>query len=130
MEGRYDTITSIQCFLDGTLRGRLDDNVFFDAPPQAIKDSWKSFVVADLGTEIRDMNAFSDGTVRIMVYVRPLAPGSVNAALMKEKERAMTDIISSVQDSHYVMKKLGVMSDYDIDTGFHVVTYILKIKIY
>ena len=70
MNTDYTTIASIQTFFDSLLRGKLDDNIFYDAPPQTISDSWKSFVVVDLGTEIRDRGGFAEGTVRIMMYIR------------------------------------------------------------
>lgn len=130
MVQEHATISSIQTFFDSLFRGRLDDNIFFDAPPQVIGDSWKSFVVVDLGTEIRDMDAFSDGTVRVMIYVRPLVSGSVNASLTQQKEHVLNSIIHALSDEHYVLRRLGSFSDYDTDTGFHLVAYILKIKIY
>lgn len=129
MEKDYTTIASIQTFFDGILRGKLDDNVFFDAPPQTINDSWKSFIVVDLGTEISDNNAISRGTVRIMTYVRPIAPGYGNVSLAQQKQSDLKSIVKNVSDSHYVLDYLGSFSDYDTDTGFNVVISVLRIKI-
>lgn len=129
MEKDYTTVASIQTFFDSILRGKLDDNVFFDAPPQTINDSWKSFVVVDLGTEISDNNAMSRGTVRIMMYVRPIAPGYGNVSLAQQKQSDLKSIVKNVSDSHYVLDYLSSFSDYDTDTGFNVVISVLRIKI-
>lgn len=129
MEKDYTTVASIQTFFDSILRGKLDNNVFFDAPPQTINDSWKSFVVVDLGTEISDNNAMSRGTVRIMTYVRPIAPGYGNVSLAQQKQSDLKSIVKNVIDSHYVLDYLSSFSDYDTDTGFNVVISVLRIKI-
>lgn len=129
MEKDYTTIASIQTFFDGILRGTLDDNLFFDAPPQTISDSWKSFAVVDLGTEISGNNAMSRGMVRIMIYVRPITSGVGNVALAQQKETSLMSIVKGVSDSHYVLDHLGVFSDFDTDTGFNVAVHILRIRI-
>ena len=129
MDKDYTTIASIQTFLDSILHGKLDDNLFFDAPPQTISDSWKSFVVVDLGTEISDNNAISRGTVRIMMYVRPIGPGYGNVALSQQKQSTLKSIVKDTSDSHYLLDHLGTFSDYDPDTGFNVITSVLRIRI-
>lgn len=125
----YSTIASIQTYLDSILRGKLDDNIFYDAPLQTISDSWDSFVVVDLGTEIRDQNAFSDGTVRIMMYIRPMKSGMANVARTQQMEKTLNNIICTANDKHYVIRRLATLSDYDEDSGFHIVTCIIKIMI-
>ena len=129
MDRDFTTIASIQTYFDGLLRGRLDEMVFFDAPPQTIKDSWKSFVVVDLGTEILDRNAMASGTVRIMIYVRPIASGYGDVATAQQKEKALTTIVQSASDPHYVIDPLSVFSDFDTDTGFNVYVHILRLRI-
>ena len=129
MNTDYTTIASIQTFFDSLLRGKLDDNIFYDAPPQTISDSWKSFVVVDLGTEIRDMGGFAEGTVRVMMYIRPMKSGMNAVAVAQQMEKTLNSIVYTLSDSNYVLRRLATMSDYDQDTGFHVNTSILKIQI-
>lgn len=129
MDTALTTISSIQTYFDSMLRGVLDDNIFFDAPQQTINDAWKSFVVVDLGTEISDMNAYSGGTVRVMLYIRPISSGMSNVALAQEKEKIFSSILKENTGGHYLLRRLANMSDFDDDTGFHVITYILRLTI-
>ena len=129
MEKDYTTVASIQTFFDSILRGKLDDNVFFDAPPQTINDSWKSFVVVDLGTEKSDNNAMSRGTDRKMTYWRSMDPGNGKMYRRLKTQSDMKSIVKNVSDSHYVLDYLSSFSDYDTDTGFNVVISVLRIKI-
>lgn len=107
------SVSKVEEYFDGLLRGKLSDNIFFTKMPTSIQKGWKSFVVVDCGSSIRDFDAYGQGSVLVTMFVTPNAGGKKNAKEMYRMESKLNEIISTSSDEHYVISKENSYARYD-----------------
>lgn len=117
------SVSKVEEYFDSILRGRLTKNLFYEQMPTTLGKGWKSFVVVDCGTAIRDYSAYGAGTVRVFLYQAPNASGVKDVAELYRLESTLNEIISESSDEHYVLSRKGFYSGYDAinDMFFNVI---------
>jgi len=116
-------VSAIECFFDSILRGTLTDNLFFGEVTPATSKNWKEWVIVDVGNPMRNYDAYSVGTVLILVYLRNNKYGQKDVKRMKEMEEKLNEIILTSEDPHYHINKRHSYANYDAvnDIFFNVI---------
>lgn len=116
-------ISSIETFFDSLLRGRLTDNLFFNELPPAVKEKWKDVVVVDCANPIFNYDAYSKGTVLILLYAKVNAYGKKDVKTLQNLEKKLNTILEESNDEHYKVSVRGRYSNYSAvnDIFFNVI---------
>lgn len=117
------TISSIETFFDGLLRGELTDNLFFNDLPTSIKRDWTSLAIVDVGNPMRNNDAYTVGTVLINMYAKQNPYGTKDVRELQRMEQTLNRLILNNHDEHYHLSMRGNYSNYNAvnDIFFDVV---------
>lgn len=124
------TVSAVEQFFDGLLRGKLTKNLFFGEIPSSIRKDWKSLVVVDCANAVRDYEAYGAGTVLIYLMSKPNTSGTKDCKQIAELEMKLTELIDSNNDPYYVTSRRGSYGKYDTvnDMFFNVIQINLIIR--
>lgn len=118
-------ISSIETFFDTLLRGedKLTKNLYFNELPTELDKNWKEIVVVDCGNPIRDHNAFSVGTVLILLYAKQNTYGIKDVKRLQQMEKALNRLVQGNTDPNYHLSFRGRYSNYNAvnDIYFNVI---------
>lgn len=112
-------ISKIESYLYSIIDSVVSENTSAGAPPETIKESWIDMCVIDVGSNIRDYEAYGKGVVLIWLYARPLANGAKNVAKMSELETKLNEVIKNAHDSTYRINRRATYTDYDAERKWH-----------
>lgn len=117
------TISSMETFFDGLLRGKVTDALYFGDLPVNISKKWKEIVVVDCGNPMRNKGVFTSGTVLIYIYARQNAYGLKDVATMQKVEQLLSDVIEANDDPHYHTSIMGSYANFDAinDMYFNII---------
>lgn len=125
-------ISKIETYLNSILDNVVSNNTFFTAlpDPSIVKSSdWQDMVLIDFPMGIKDLDAFGNGEVDIVLYARPYESGKKNVAKMSELETKLNAAVENAISENYQLVRDDARSMYDTDINWHcnVITYILKV---
>lgn len=129
MDANLMNISKIQSFFDSLLKGKLSKNIFYDALPETIKESWTDMVLVDFADSINDDGGYGKGYVNIFMYTKSLASGARNVSALNKMEAKLNEIIASNKHSNYFISRKNTIPDYDEQRKLHcsIVRLILQI---
>lgn len=107
------TISSIETFFDKLLRGKLTNNLYFDSLPTVLKKDWKNLAVVDCHNVMRDHDAYSKGTVLVILYAKQNAYGLKDVKTMQEMELTLNRLIKENNNEYYHTSIRGNYGNYD-----------------
>lgn len=119
MNKEHLNISNIETYLYSIIDNKVSDNTYVGTPPDTIKEEWEDMCVIDLGSNIRDYDAYGKGVVLVWLYARPLANGAKDVAQMTELENKLNEVIDSANDSIYHINRKAVYTDYDSERKWH-----------
>lgn len=123
--------SEIENFFRALLYKKVSDNIFFGNAPTAIDSSWTDFVVVDVSSTIRDMDAYGTGVVSVLLFSsKNMSNGSKNRAVLTSLETKLNTAISGNTDSHYIINKMGGMGDYDATTKLYYNVVFINLSIF
>lgn len=125
-------ISKIETYLNSILDNVVSNNTFFTAlPDKSIIDAsnWTDMVLIDFPMGVKDLVAYGQGEVDIVLYARPLESGKKNVAKMSQLETKLNEAIENARDKNYQLARDDAHSMYDTDIKWHcnVITYIIKV---
>lgn len=125
-------ISKIETYLNSIIDNIVSNNTFFTALPDAsiIKASnWTDMVLIDFPIGVKDLEAYGQGEVDIVLYARPLDSGKKNVAKMSQLEAKLNEVISKANDHDYRLVRDDARSMYDSGINWHcnVITFIIKV---
>lgn len=125
-------ISKIETYLNSILDNVVSDNTFFTALPDTsiVKSSdWQDMVLIDFPMGIKDLDAFGNGEVDIVLYARPYESGKKNVSKMAQLETKLNEAIANASSAEYMLKPYDAHSMYDTDINWHcnVITYLITI---
>lgn len=125
-------ISKIETYLNSIVDNVVSNNTFFTAlPDKSIIDSsnWTDMVLIDFPMGVKDLDAYGQGEVDIVLYARPLESGKKNVAKMSQLETKLNEAIENARDKNYQLARDDAHSMYDTDIKWHcnVITYIIKV---
>ena len=123
-------ISKIESYLHSIIDNKVSDNTYVGTLPDTIKSDWKDMCLIDLGSEIRDNNAYGIGAVLVWLYARPLANGAKNVAKMAELESKLNEVIEQANDSIYHINRRATYSDYDSERKWHCNIVELNLRVF
>jgi dihydroxyacetone kinase DhaKLM complex PTS-EIIA-like component DhaM len=123
-------ISKIETYLHGIIDGKVSANTYVGTLPDTIQSSWNDMCLIDIGSAIRDMNAYGRGAVNIFLYARPLLNGSKNVALLSSMEQKLNEVIKTADNPLYQINRLNTYTDYDTERKWHCNIIALNILIY
>lgn len=112
-------VSKIESYLYSIIDSAVSENTYASAPPETIKESWTDMCVIDVGSNIKDMDAYGKGVVLIWLYARPLANGAKNVAKMSELETKLNEVIKNAHNSTYRINRRATYTDYDPERKWH-----------
>lgn len=112
-------VSKIESYLYSIIDSVVSENTYASVPPETIKESWTDMCVIDVGSNIRDYNAYGKGVVLIWLYARPLANGAKNVAKMSELETKLSEVIKNAHNSTYRINRRATYTDYDSERKWH-----------
>lgn len=119
------TISSIETFFDGLLRGedKLTKNLYFGELPIDLSKDWKDIAVVDCGNPLRDNDAYAVGTVLIFLYAKQNVYGIKDVKRLQEMEKSLNSLVQGNTDPHYKLSFRGRYSNYNAvnDIFFNVI---------
>lgn len=131
MDRNLLNISAIEDFFRTLLYKKVSDNIFFGNPPTTIDIAWTDFVVVDVSSTIRDMDAYGTGVVSVLLYSsKNMSNGSKNRAVINSLETKLNTAISENTNSHYVINKMGGMGDYDATTKLYYNVVFINLSIF
>lgn len=119
MNKEHLNISNIETYLYSIIDNKVSQNTYVGTPPDTIKEEWEDMCVIDLGSNIRDYDAYGKGVVLVWLYARPLANGAKDVAQMTELENKLNEVIDSANDSIYHINRKAVYTDYDSERKWH-----------
>lgn len=125
-------ISKIETYLNSIVDNVVSNNTFFTAlPDKSIIDAsnWTDMVLIDFPMGVKDLVAYGQGEVDIVLYARPLESGKKNVAKMSQLETKLNEAIENARDKNYQLARDDAHSMYDTDIKWHcnVITYIIKV---
>lgn len=130
MDKQHINISKIETYLHSIIDNRVSNNTYVGTFPDTIKSDWEDMCLIDVGTTIRDMDAYGIGAVLVWLYARPLANGAKNVAKMSELESKLNEVIESANDSIYHINRRATYSDYDSERKWHCNIVELNLRIF
>lgn len=130
MDKQHINISKIETYLHSIIDNRVSDNTYVGTFPDTIKSEWEDMCLIDVGTAIKDMDAYGIGAVLVWLYARPLANGAKNVAKMSELERKLNEVIEKANDSIYHINRRATYSDYDSERKWHCNIVELNLRIF
>jgi hypothetical protein len=130
MNKEHLNISNIETYLHSIIDNKVSNNTYVGTPPDTIKEEWEDMCVIDLGSNIRDYDAYGKGVVLVWLYARPLANGAKNVAKMSELESKLYEVIEKADDSAYHINRRATYSDYDSERKWHCNVVELNLKIF
>lgn len=112
-------ISKIETYLYSIIDNVVSENTYPGTPPETIKESWTDMCVIDVGSNIRDYDAYGKGVVLVWLYARPLANGAKNVAKMSELETKLNEVIKNAHDSTYRINRRATYTNYDPQRKWH-----------
>ena len=119
MNKEHLNISNIETYLYSIIDNKVSKNTYVGTPPDTIKEEWEDMCLIDLGSNIRDYDAYGKGVVFVWLYARPLANGAKDVAQMTELENKLNEVIDSANDSIYHINRKAVYTDYDSERKWH-----------
>lgn len=119
MNKEHLNISNIETYLYSIIDNKVSTNTYVGTPPDTIKEEWEDMCVIDLGSNIRDYDAYGKGVVLVWLYARPLANGAKDVAQMTELENKLNEVIDGANDSIYHINRKAVYTDYDSERKWH-----------
>lgn len=123
-------ISEIETYLYSILDNKVSDNTYAGTLPDTIQPEWTDMCLIDIGSDIRDYDAYGYGVVLVWLYARPLANGAKNVAKMSQLESKLNEVIEGANDSTYHISRRGTYSDYDSQRKWHCNVVELITKVY
>lgn len=130
MDIQHINISKIETYLHSIIDEKVSSNTYVGTPPETLKEAWTDMCVIDVGSNIRDMDAYGYGVVLVWLYARPLANGAKNVAKMSELESKLNEVIASANDSTYHINRRATHSDYDSERKWHCNIVELNLRIF
>lgn len=130
MDKQYLNISKIESYLYSIVNKKVSSHTFVGTPPEIIREDWQDICVIDVGSNIRDMDAYGAGVVLVWLYARPLANGAKNVAKMSELENKLNEVIAQAHNSAYHINRRATYSDYDSTRKWHCNIVELNIRIF
>lgn len=124
------TTSKIETFFYSLLKPAVSENVFPSTLPDVLQDSWSDMVLFDCSLPMIDYDAFSSGTVYILLYAKPLSDGTKNVAKMAELEEKLLNAIENSKDDEYRISIYSNSAGYDDDALWHVTQYEIILNVY
>ena len=112
-------VSKIESYLYSIIDSVVSENTYASVPPETIKESWTDMCVIDVGSNIRDYDAYGKGVVLVWLYARPLANGAKNVAKMSELETKLSEVIKNAHNSTYRINRRATYTDYDSERKWH-----------
>jgi hypothetical protein len=112
-------VSKIESYLYSIIDSVVSENTYASVPPETIKESWTDMCVIDVGSNIRDYDAYGKGVVLVWLYARPLANGAKNVAKMSELETKLSEVIKNAHNSTYRINRRATYTDYDSNRKWH-----------
>ena len=119
MNKEHLNISNIETYLHSIIDNKVSNNTYVGTPPDTIKEEWEDMCVIDLGSNIRDYDAYGKGVVLVWLYARPLANGAKDVAQMTELENKLNEVIDGANDSTYRINRRATYTDYDSSRKWH-----------
>lgn len=123
-------ISKIESYLYSIIDNNVSENTYAGTLPDTIQANWQDMCLVDVGSNIRDMDAYGQGVVLVWLYARPLANGAKNVAKMSELEIKLNEVIESANDSIYHINRRATYSDYDSERKWHCNIVELNLRIF
>ena len=112
-------ISNIETYLHSIMNGMVSENTYAGTLPDTMKADWNDMCLIDCGNQIKDMDAYGQGTVLIWLYARPRSNGTKNVATMSQLEENLNYVIKNASNSEYVITRGHTYTDYDNVRQWH-----------
>lgn len=112
-------ISNIETYLHSIMNGMVSENTYAGTLPDTMKADWNDMCLIDCGNQIKDMDAYGQGTILIWLYARPRSNGTKNVAIMSELESRLNLVIQMASNGKYIFKRGNTYSDYDTVRQWH-----------
>ena len=130
MDKQNLNISKIETYLNSIIDNVVSDHTYAGTLPDTIGGDWTDMCLIDVGSSIRDRDAYGQGVVFVWLYARPLANGAKNVVKMTELESKLYEVIEEANDSIYHINRRATYSDYDSERKWHCNIVELNLKVF
>lgn len=122
-------ISFIESYLFDLLQEAVSVHTFVGELPDTIQPTWNDMCLIDIGSPLRDRDAYAVGLVNIFLFARPLSDGTKNVALLYELEDKLNAVLNEHVSNFCHISRDATYTDYDTTHKWHCNIITLNIVI-